>query len=200
MENLEAIFLDRDGVLNNDSDDYIRSVEDVNVYPFVSKALKKLTDLGLKIFITSNQSAISRGYFTEETNRQIFQKIINDSEKDDGKITDYYYCPHLPTDNCNCRKPKSGMFLQAAEEYNFNVKNSVYIGDSVCDYEAAKNLGIPFYLVETGYGIETAKTIKEEKNIDVETWENLEKVVEKILYRKGRESQRNNKGKNNKIK
>ncbi|MEA1986504.1 MAG: HAD family hydrolase, partial [Candidatus Marinimicrobia bacterium] len=173
MEKLEAIFLDRDGVLNRDSDDYVRSVEDVKVYPFVSKALKKITDSGLKVFITSNQSAISRGYFTEETNSEIFKKVISDSEKAGGKITDFYYCPHLPTDNCDCRKPKSGMYLQAAKEYNFNVKNTVYVGDSVCDWEASQNLGIPFYLVETGYGLETAETIKREKNIEVRTWENL---------------------------
>ncbi|MEA3500295.1 MAG: HAD family hydrolase [Candidatus Marinimicrobia bacterium] len=195
MKNLEAIFLDRDGVLNKDSDDYVRSVEDVNVYPFVSKVLKKLTDSGLKVFITSNQSAISRGYFTEETNSKIFKKVISDSEKAGGKITDYYYCPHLPTDNCNCRKPRPGMFLQAAKEYKFNIKNSVYVGDSVCDYEAAKNLGIPFFLVETGYGIETAETIKREKNIEVKTWKNLKVVAEDILHRRGTKTQSLNNGK-----
>ncbi len=197
MKNLEAIFLDRDGVLNEDSDNYIRSVEDVSVYPFVSKALKKLTDLGLKIFITSNQSAISRGYFTEETNSDIFKKIISDSEKDNGKITDFYYCPHLPTDNCNCRKPKSGMFLQAAKEYKFDINNSVYVGDSVCDWETAKNLGIPFYLVETGYGIETAETIKKEKNIEVKTWKNLKVVVESFTQSSERRA-KSTKKKNNK--
>ncbi len=190
MKKLEAIFLDRDGVLNKDSDDYIRSVEDVNVYPFVSKTLKKLTDMGLKIFITSNQSAISRGYFTEEVNGKIFEKVISDSEKDNGKITDFYYCPHLPTDNCNCRKPKPGMFLRAAKEYKFDIKNSVYVGDSVCDWQAAKNLGIPFYLVETGYGLETAEMIRKEKNIEVKTWKNLKIVVEDILHHRDIKTQR----------
>ncbi|MDD3806597.1 MAG: HAD family hydrolase [Candidatus Marinimicrobia bacterium] len=176
---IQTVFLDRDGVLNEDKEDkdeYLRSEEEIIVYPFVPEAIRKLTEKGIRIFIISNQSGINRRFFDEKTVEKMFQKVITYTESTGGKITDYYYCPHLPEEECSCRKPKTGMLQKAVKEYQLSLKESIMIGDALTDYEMANNAGIPFILVRTGKGKRTEEKLKE-KGAKFMVVDNLESAV-----------------------
>lgn len=157
---ISAVFLDRDGVLNEDRDDYVRSLHDVVLYPFVPEAIRKLTERGVHTIIISNQSGISRGYFSRESAERMFEKVIQGAESTGGKITDYYYCPHQPGEDCSCRKPKTGMIKKAVTDHHISLNETVMVGDSRSDYETALNAGIPFILVRTGKGKRTEKELR----------------------------------------
>jgi len=157
---ISVVFLDRDGVLNEDRDEYIRTVRDVKVYPFVPETIQQLTRLSLKVIIISNQSGINRHYFSREAAEKMFEKVIQAAESAGGRITDYYYCPHTPEEGCSCRKPQTGMIQQAVADHGISLDEALMVGDSRSDYETARNAGIPFILVRTGKGKKTEKELK----------------------------------------
>lgn len=137
----KAIFLDRDGVINLDKA-YVSKIEDFEFCEGVFEALTHFQNLGYLLIIVTNQSGISRGYYTEED----FQKLTDWMRKEllhvRIKIDAVYHCPHAPEANCACRKPQSGMFLKAIEDFNIDVKQSWMIGDKPSDIEAALGAGI----------------------------------------------------------
>lgn len=144
MSGNKAIFLDRDGTINIDKD-YLYRIQDFKFIPKAPEAMKLLQDAGYKLFIITNQSGIARGYYTEDD-----YKVLNDwllstlVDKYDVHITASYYCPHLPTSHtgfvvekygvdCNCRKPKIGLFTKAITEHNIDLSSSYAIGDKLRD-------------------------------------------------------------------
>lgn len=137
----KAIFLDRDGVINLDKA-YVSKIEDFEFCEGVFEALTHFQNLGYLLIIVTNQSGISRGYYTEED----FQKLTDWMRKEllhvRIKIDAVYHCPHAPEANCACRKPQSGMFLKAIEDFDIDVKQSWMIGDKPSDIEAALGAGI----------------------------------------------------------
>ena len=137
----KAVFLDRDGVINLDKA-YVSKIEDFEFCEGVFEALAHFQRLGYLLIIVTNQSGIGRGYYSEED----FQ-ILSDWMKKELlhvkiKIDAIYHCPHAPEVNCACRKPKSGMFLKAIEDFDIDVKQSWMIGDKPSDIEAALGAGI----------------------------------------------------------
>lgn len=138
----KAVFLDRDGVINIDKA-YVSKIEDFEFCEGVFEALKHFQNLGYLLIVVTNQSGIGRGYYSEED----FQILSDWMQKEllhvKIKIDAIYHCPHAPEVNCACRKPKSGMFLKAIEDFDIDVANSWMIGDKETDMEAAIVAGIP---------------------------------------------------------
>lgn len=146
----KAIFLDRDGVLNHEIYDYICRVEDFEVLEYQIPPLKKLYDEGYMLIIITNQGGIALKRYTEETLAEMHAILGKKFEAQGALITHAYYCPHHPTvsEECACRKPKSGMVLEAIATYNIDPALSVMIGDKPRDVEAANGAGVKGILIE----------------------------------------------------
>jgi len=145
----KTVFLDRDGTIARDVH-YCRRPEDFEILPTVPEAIKLLNENSFKVVVITNQSGIARGYFTEGTLAQIHQKMKDELAKYSAWVDAIYYCPHHPDDGCQCRKPKTALFLKAAEEHNIALKNSYMVGDQQMDIDAGKALGCKTALVTTG--------------------------------------------------
>lgn len=156
------ILLDRDGVINQDSDAYVKSVEEWQPIPGSIKSIAALSKAGFQIFVVTNQSGISRGYYDEDTLNAMHDKMTALVEAEGGRISGIEYCPHGPDDNCTCRKPKSGMIEAIEEKLGMSFKESpaIMVGDSLRDLEAGYARGCSPILVLTGKGRQTQyKTI-----------------------------------------
>lgn len=147
-----AVFADRDGTLI-DEVNFLHRVEDLSVFPFTSRAIESLKKEGFKLIVITNQSGIGRGLFTVDDMNAIHRQM--QIELDDA-IDAFFFCPHLPSDNCVCRKPRTGMIDQAAREFDIDIENSWMVGDKKIDVECGVNAGVKTALVATGYG-QTAK-------------------------------------------
>ena len=137
----KAIFLDRDGTINVDTN-YVHKIEEWKFIDGVKEALKKLQELGFKLIVISNQSGIGRGIFSKEENDILFKYMVSELEKDGIRIEKFYYCPHH-NQNCECRKPKLGMFYEAAKEFDIDFSKSYAIRNklrdvSICDKEPTR--------------------------------------------------------------
>jgi len=148
-----AIFLDRDGVLIENRSDYVRDWSQVNVFPDAIQALSNSELNDHKIVIVSNQSAVGRGIISLETAEEINNRLVHLIRDHGGRIDGAYLCPHDPDDGCDCRKPKHGLLLRAAEELSLDLKRSWMIGDAWSDVQAGQSAGvIGTFLLKTGRG------------------------------------------------
>lgn len=148
-----AIFLDRDGVIIENRADYVRTWEDVEIFPRAVLALRRAACLPHRIVVVSNQSAVGRGLVTPKTVDTINQRLQIEITTAGGRIDRIYTCPHAPAEGCSCRKPAPGLIFQAAEEMDLDLSNSILVGDALTDLEAARAAGIPIaILVRTGRG------------------------------------------------
>lgn len=147
-----AIFLDRDGVLNRDRPNYVKSWAEFEFLPGALEALRRLTASSYAIVVVSNQSAIGRGVVARENVDEIHFHMVRAIREAGGRIDAIYYCPHGPDDGCGCRKPHPGLLLRAAKELNLDLAASWFIGDSSSDMEAALAAGVHPILVRTGHG------------------------------------------------
>jgi D-glycero-D-manno-heptose 1,7-bisphosphate phosphatase len=150
MNKNKAIFLDRDGVLNHEIHDYICCVEDFKVLEYQIPPLKRLYDEGYMLIVITNQGGIAQNRYTEEILSEMHD-ILKAKYADNGAVIAHaYHCPHHPTvsEECNCRKPKSGMILEAIETYHIDPSLSVMIGDKPRDVEAANGAGVKGILIE----------------------------------------------------
>ena len=141
MNKLKTVFVDRDGVINQERSDYVKSISELEIYPNVAKNIKLLKDAGFLVVVITNQSAVNRGIVTPEMINQIHNSIQNHLKKYGTFLDGFYYCPHTPNENCNCRKPKSGLLEKAILELNIDLNSSWMIGDSDSDIEAADSIG-----------------------------------------------------------
>ncbi|MFT5592063.1 MAG: D-glycero-D-manno-heptose 1,7-bisphosphate phosphatase [Oceanicoccus sp.] len=156
MENpIKLIILDRDGVINYDSDDYVKSVDEWIPLPGSMEAIGKLTQAGYKIAVATNQSGIARGYFSVETLDAMHRKMAALAAVHGGNFDFIAYCPHGPNDKCDCRKPLPGLIHQIEAELNISAKNCYMVGDSLRDLEAGVTAGMKPVLVKTGKGERT---------------------------------------------
>lgn len=148
MDN-KAVFLDRDGTIAKDVH-YCRSADDFELLPAVPEAVKLLNENGFRVVVITNQSGIARGYFTEKTLAQIHQKMKDELAKSGAHVDAIYHCPHHPDDGCDCRKPGTALFIEAANELDINLGLSYVVGDTKMDMDAGKALGCKTILVTTG--------------------------------------------------
>lgn len=152
------IILDRDGVINYDSDQYIKSPEEWIAIPGSLESIAELNRAGYHVLIVSNQSGISRGLFDLKTLNQIHEKLKKELSKMGGVIDEIFFCPHQPSDHCECRKPKPGLFYELQKKYPIDFSRTYFIGDSLTDVQAAQTVGCKPLLVLTGKGKLTLKT------------------------------------------
>lgn len=149
---MKLIFLDRDGVINEDPANkrYVTQWEDFHFLPHAIKAVKKLNDNGFEIAILSNQAGVAKGLFTLERLNEITQRMVRIIETAGARIRSIHYCPHGDEDNCDCRKPKTGLFQKAVVGLDIDFKATYFIGDGVMDVEAGKAMGCKTILVLCG--------------------------------------------------
>ncbi len=133
----KLIILDRDGVINYDSVDYIRRPEEWHPIPGSLEAIARLKKAGFRVAVATNQSGIHRGYYTEKTLAAIHQKMQEALAVFGVQIDVIFYCPHLPTENCHCRKPKPGLLEKVAHHFQCNIDQVPFIGDNLSDVQAA---------------------------------------------------------------
>lgn len=179
---MKMIILDRDGVINYDSDEYIKTVDEFIPLPGSLQAIARLNKAGYKVFVATNQSGISRGYFDNNTLQLMHDKLDTLLSVHGGHIDGIFYCPHAPEDECDCRKPLPGLLHQIARHTGQSLKNVPVVGDSLRDLEAAREVGARPYLVRTGKGERTLA--KGEGLDDVPVFDNLADLVDHLLQDK----------------
>jgi D-glycero-D-manno-heptose 1,7-bisphosphate phosphatase len=150
---LKIVILDRDGVINEDSDSYIKSAEEWNPIPGSLNAIATLSAAGYLVLVATNQSGIGRGLFDVLELARIHHKMCSMVEDCGGKIDGVFYCPHLPSDNCSCRKPQPGLLETIMEEFCVDLAGCPYVGDSLKDIQLAKSMRCVPILVKTGKGL-----------------------------------------------
>lgn len=136
-----AVFLDRDGVMNRERDDFVKSMEEFELFPQAVRAAAKLSRHRMAVVVISNQSGIARGLVSAEVVSAMMSRLKEAVLAEGGRIDAIYHCPHGPGDSCECRKPLPGMFLQAAQELNLDLLHSIVVGDSERDLAAGKAAG-----------------------------------------------------------
>jgi len=178
--NKKLIILDRDGVINFDSKDYIKSPEEFIPIPGSLDAIASLNKAGFTVVVATNQAGIGRGLFCGQTLSSIHNKLHELLEQIGGKIENIFYCPHHPDENCLCRKPKPGLLLKIQAYYQIPLDSVPFIGDSFRDIAAAREAGCTPILVKTGNG---EKTLKEHKHklADTKIFESLGDAASYLL-------------------
>lgn len=180
LKNRKLIILDRDGVINEESPEYIKSPAEWQPIPGSLEAIALLSQAGYTIAVATNQSGVARGYYTERSLAEINQKMLHCAEAIGGKIDRVFYCPHHPDEHCSCRKPASGLFEQIATAYKIDLAGVIMIGDSLRDIKAAESVDCKPILVLTGNGEQTLK--KNPKLIDtIPRFKNLLMAVKNLL-------------------
>lgn len=149
----KTAFLDRDGVINADSPDYIKHPDEFVFLPGACEGINILCDHGWRVMVVTNQSGVARGLFDLVTLNRIHRKMIDGVAAAGGRIDDIFFCPHHPDEGCGCRKPHPGMILQARERHQIDLLRSVMFGDSAKDVQCGQNAGCgTTVLVLTGNG------------------------------------------------
>lgn len=144
----KAVFLDRDGVINEKRDDHVKNISEFKIFSGVGDAIKLLRDKGYLVIIITNQSAIGRKIISEKKLDEIHTELKNYLNQHDTYVDSIYYCPHTPEENCSCRKPKPGLLIKATNDFGINLEESYFIGDSESDLNAAKEARCKGILLE----------------------------------------------------
>ena len=147
---MKAVLLDRDGVVNEDRDDYVKNIRELRVFPQVPDCIKRLNDAGYRVIVVSNQQGVAKGLISEDDLQAIEDEITRQVASVGAKISGFYYCKHLSSQHCSCRKPRTGMLTQAAREHGIDLNESFLVGDTEKDMIAGKGAGCKTVLVLTG--------------------------------------------------
>lgn len=165
------VILDRDGTVIKHKHHLI-DINEVELIPNATNAIKRLRELGLGIIIVTNQSVVGRRLISLSELELIHKKILSLLSAKGAHVDDIYFCPHIPEDNCFCRKPKTKLVEQAAKKHNFDPKLCFVVGDNKADIDLGKNIGATTILVRTGHGRQIEKNVSPEYVID-----NLESAI-----------------------
>jgi D-glycero-D-manno-heptose 1,7-bisphosphate phosphatase len=176
--NQPYIILDRDGVINEDSDAFIKSPDEWQPIEGSLEAIELLNKHGFRVVVITNQSGIARGLFSENSLTEIHNKMLHMVQAKQGNIEKIYYCPHGPDSHCDCRKPKPGLFFQFAREKGVDLKQVYAIGDSYRDIQAAEAANAKPLLVKTGKG---EKTLNDYPTLNVPVYDNLYAASEYLV-------------------
>ena len=150
MESTPAIFIDRDGVINENRPDHVKSWSEFRFLPGSLTALRMLADASIPIVGVTNQAIIRRGIVSERDIDGIHRRMLSQIEAASGRIDRMYFCPHRPEEGCDCRKPQPGMLLTASRDLNLDLEKSILIGDAFTDIEAGRQAGCKTVLVLSG--------------------------------------------------
>jgi len=178
---MNIIFLDRDGVVNEypGHGEYVTSVKGLKLVKGAKEAIKLLTKSRYKIFIVSSQAGVSKGLFTKKTLNEITEKMLSQIAKAGGKINKVMYCTHATGEDCECRKPKTGLFIKASGDLGKDFRDVYFIGDDKRDVETARNLGCRSILVFSGKS--TKKDLHNWEFLPDRTARNLLEAVKNIV-------------------
>ena len=155
------VILDRDGVINEEREDYIRSVEQWRPLPGSLEAIARLHQAGLVIAVATNQSGVGRGLMTLAALQAIHDRMCQEIRAAGGELAGIFFCPHAPTDGCRCRKPAPGLLAQIERKLRLAVAGEYMVGDSLRDLQAAKAAGARPALVRTGFGRATERQLED---------------------------------------
>lgn len=175
---MKLIILDRDGVINEDSDAFVKSVEEWIPIAGSIDAIARLSKAGWTVAVATNQSGLARGYFTEQTLAAMHQRLRTLVAEQGGQVDIIRHCPHGPDDGCDCRKPLPGLFRAIAEHYQISLQGVPTVGDSLRDLQAGAALGCQPYLVRTGKG---SKTQHQPLPEGTHLFDNLAAVADSLL-------------------
>ena len=176
---MRLVILDRDGVINQDSEDFITSPEAWKPIPGSVAAIARLCQAGYKVVVATNQSGIGRGLLDMDTLGRIHARMLNVVRKRGGEIDGIFFCPHKPEDACSCRKPEPGLLNEIADRLKMNLSGVYVVGDSERDIVAARRAMARPVLVRTGNG---KKTLKESNQLDdVPVFDDLQAFVNALL-------------------
>lgn len=178
MEQRRYVLVDRDGVINDDSDDFIKSPEEWRPIEGSLEAISLLNQQGYDVVVITNQSGLARGLLDEAMLTKIHEKMHQMLADKGGEIAKIYYCPHGPDSLCDCRKPKPGLFERFALEKNVDLKSICFVGDSLRDVQAAQAVGAIPLLVKTGKG---QLTLVNNPNLNIPVFENLYGAAQYIV-------------------
>jgi len=175
---MSLIILDRDGVINHDSDDFIKSPAEWEPIEGSLEAIARLNQAGYGVIVITNQSGVSRGLLNTETLIKIHNKMRRMLAQVGGKIEAILYCPHGPDDHCECRKPLDGLFTELSTRLRVDLRDIPAVGDSLRDLQAAQSVGAKAILVKTGKG---EKTLAAGIPDNVAVYDDLAAVVADLL-------------------
>ena len=147
---MKIVILDRDGTINHDSDEYIKSPEEWRALPGALEAISRLNHAGYHVVIATNQSGLGRGLMDVAALNAIHKRMIKQLAAVGGRVDAIFYCPHAPTDGCTCRKPMPGLIEQIAERFGLEMRGVSFVGDTLSDMQAAEAAGCAPHLVLTG--------------------------------------------------
>jgi D-glycero-D-manno-heptose 1,7-bisphosphate phosphatase len=176
---MKLVILDRDGVINQDSDEYIKSPEEWQPIPGSLAAIARLHQAGYQVAVATNQSGLARGLFDMDTLIRMHDKMLRMVNEAGGAIDGIFFCPHAPKDDCDCRKPKPGLLRQIGLRFRTPLEGVPCIGDSVRDLKAALAVGASPLLVRTGKGLKSEAA--EDMPPGVPVHDNLAAAVEALL-------------------
>jgi D-glycero-D-manno-heptose 1,7-bisphosphate phosphatase len=176
---MKLIILDRDGVINQDSDDYIKSPDEFIPIPGSLEAIAQLNHAGYTVMVATNQSGIARGFYDIDTLNRMHEKLKRLLNNFGGHVDGIFFCPHGPDDHCNCRKPKTGLYQEIAERLNTSLTDVPVVGDSLRDIQSARAVGASPFLVKTGKGETTLAKGDELEGVPV--FKDLAECVEILL-------------------
>lgn len=179
MNVAKLVVLDRDGVINHDSDDYIKSAEEWLPIAGSLEAIARLNHAGYRVVVTTNQSGLARGYFQLNDFYAMNQKLHRLLRQVGGHLDGLFYCPHSPDDDCDCRKPKPGLLHDVAKRLKVDLKGVPSVGDSLRDLQAAQAVGAKPVLVLTGKGQRTVRDLSAVGEVPV--YDDLAAFVDDLL-------------------
>lgn len=148
------MFLDRDGTINKDKG-YIYRIKDFEFIEGSIDAIASFNKNKFKVIVITNQSGIRRGYFTEEDVKKLHNFINSELHKNNAMVDKFYFCPHRPDEECNCRKPKISLFKRAIKDFDIDIENSYIIGDKISDIQPAEKLGCMAFLLDKSQNIKS---------------------------------------------
>jgi D-glycero-D-manno-heptose 1,7-bisphosphate phosphatase len=178
---MRLVLLDRDGVLNEDREDFVKSPADVVMIPGSARAVARLNRAGFKIALCTNQSAVGRKIITLDRLEQINTHIRDQLAREGGHIDAIFFCPHGPWENCACRKPKPGLLLEALRRFGADPAATPMAGDGLRDLQAAKAAGCPRHLLRSGNGAKTQATGIPHDILPVAVHDDLAAMVDVLL-------------------
>lgn len=176
------VLLDRDGTLNVERH-YLSDPEQLELFPGVTLALKRLREMGFGLVVLTNQSGIGRGYFSLERLGEIHQRLRDLLAAGGASVDGIYVCPHAPDETCSCRKPLTGMVEQAVAEFGFDPRQSFMIGDKAADVDLGRAVGAKSILVRTGWGAASEKAADCQPDVIVDDLAAAVGWIEKELSR-----------------
>ncbi len=155
------LLLDRDGVINEDSPAFIKDAHEWRPIPGSLAAIGQATLVGFRIYVVTNQSGLAHGKLDIEALHRIHTRMLREAAQHGGRIEAVLFCPHAPRDDCNCRKPKTGLLQTIERRSGLQLGNAVLVGDRSSDLGAANKVGAQAILVRTGHGTDTAKMLND---------------------------------------